>query len=98
MYIIADTRLSTIVLGLEDKMIDNIKIYPNPNNGIINIYSPSKKHLFTDIEILDLSGKVLKRMKADKEQYELKLSNGIYIIKLINGNETIRIEKIILDN
>jgi len=98
MYIVADTRPSTVVLGLEDEMIDKIKIYPNPNNGVLHIKSPSKKHLFTDIEILDLSGRVLKKFNAGKEQYELKLSNGIYIIKLINGNITIKTEKILVDN
>ena len=68
------------------------------SSKLFSLYSDTEVQQFTDIEILDLSGKVLKKFKAGKEQYDLKLPNGIYIIKLINGSSTIKTGKILIDN
>lgn len=97
MYIVADARPSTKILGLNDEMIKNINIFPNPSDGKLNIESPSEEQLFTDIEILDLSGKILKKIKSGKGAYDLKLPNGIYIINLIDGSKTIKTGKILID-
>jgi hypothetical protein len=97
MYIIADTRPATVsALGKND--YDEIKIYPNPNNGRLKIEFPQNKTLFDEIEILSLTGKVMKKISSESRTYSLNLPDGIYIIKLKSEEKVIKTQKILLNS
>jgi hypothetical protein len=61
-----------------------IKIYPNPSNGLFNIDYPftNESKVFT---ITDINGKVVKEGEISKEKTQLNLSefvNGIYLLRI----------------
>jgi hypothetical protein len=76
----------------EDQMgTKNIKIYPNPTSGTINIelqgFSDQSPTIFT---LYDLSGKILQKQEASNDQLILDLSSytkGVYILKIQSGTE-----------
>lgn len=64
-----------------------VNIFPNPNNGHFSITTTGTKNL--SIQILDALGKTVYNKIRQGQNIELDLSdlpNGIYFIKLINGN------------
>lgn len=78
----------------------NIKLYPNPTTGIVNINFQIKENEKIDIEavLFDVSGKIVKKDKLLNQKESLDYSsliNGVYILKLISGNfsESIKIIK-----
>jgi hypothetical protein len=94
MSVVADTRPATVSsLGQSD--FDQIRIYPNPNEGMLRIESPKGKPLFDEIEILSLSGRILKKLPSGKSVYDLNLPDGMYIIKLKSKDKVVKTEKIL---
>jgi hypothetical protein len=76
-------RLSVKNISIEDL---NIRIYPNPNNGILNIFNSTNKTL--PFEITNMLGQ---KVYSDKiingnNIFKLNLSIGIYIISFYNHN------------
>ena len=85
-------------LNLQQNVIpntDNIHIYPNPTNSIINI--DAKKEIKT-VSISNTLGSVVlfKEINASKSKVDMALlTSGIYIIKIIVADGETHIEKII---
>lgn len=64
------------------------KVYPNPTPGITMVAIGDKKLLGTMATIIDQNGKVLLSVKINSETMPIdlgKFMNGIYYIKLANG-------------
>jgi hypothetical protein len=57
---------------------NNFTIYPNPSNGIFTV--TNNKLQITDIEIIDLAGKII-QYSVINGQYSIN-KNGIYLIKI----------------
>ncbi|MCD4768717.1 MAG: T9SS type A sorting domain-containing protein [Bacteroidales bacterium] len=73
----------------------NISIFPNPNNGIITIETKN----IQAIEIIDITGKLVKQIRETSNKIQIDLSSlhkGIYFIK-IKTEKGIVTEKIILE-
>ena len=73
----------------------NIKIYPNPSTGIINIKSDGN---IEKVEIFDINGKQIKQIPLNNKLSSIDLSKnakGIYFVKLISG-DTVSVQKVIL--
>lgn len=68
--------------------IAELSIYPNPvSNG--KIYITSKDNLTKQIEIYDVLGKkVLSTLLFSKEVNIVKLTPGIYVVKIKEGNNS----------
>jgi len=64
---------------------ENINIYPNPTNGIINF---DKVGNITKVEITDISGKIVKTF-SNKNIDISELNSGIYFLKIKTDNETV---------
>lgn len=64
-----------------------VTVYPNPAKNSLSIYGSSS---FTGIEIIDMNGRMVKKLKPTaNNQYDIsELQNGIYYIKLIQQGET----------
>ncbi len=95
----AENGLSAITgfkaTAINDELLNNITIYPNPNAGLFNIEGVNQK---VDIQILNSTGQLIKTLTTDQAT-EINLSNfakGIYYLKLVS-DKGIRIEKIIIE-
>lgn len=83
------------VLGVNDIPEKTSKVYPNPVENIINIHN---ENLIKNVQIFDMTGKLVytKTVNAKKSSLELShLSSGAYILKIITGNnsESVKILK-----
>ncbi|MDW8850557.1 YCF48-related protein [Flavobacterium sp. MMLR14_040] len=87
-------------LGLETPIFkSDLKFYPNPTNGIINIDSFVDKNI-NSIKVMDQTGKLLNYINPDLtgvQKIDLSgKSSGIYFIKVQFDDDTIIIKKVIL--
>ncbi len=94
MYIIVDTRPAA-VLGLNDPVNEDFIIFPNPSEGVLKIQS-NHNAIFTRIEVLDMNGRAVKKLKAGKDNYELKLNPGSYLVNLYNDQNLVTSQKVIV--
>jgi hypothetical protein len=79
--ILFDENLQVISSGLND----SFKLYPNPANSSITIYSASSS--IEEIRVFDINGKILLNQKTNANSIELDVSsfqNGVYFIRCKN--------------
>ena len=74
------------ILSVEEaENLTQLKIYPNPNNGMLHI----KTNLINaEISIFDLSGRLIQKEKIEKYHTAINVKNikdGFYIIRIENG-------------
>lgn len=67
-----------------------VKIYPNPNNGIFSISYPFQKEKFSSLEISDINGRCVysKNLHESSSFQNISLTNivsGIYVLKVISS-------------
>jgi bilirubin oxidase len=78
---------------------ENIRVYPNPSAGKLNISIPAAEGEFT-ISIFDPSGRVVYTARSIKKDIELDASewkNGVYIGEIKTGNQLFH-KKILISN
>ena len=81
-------------LNSEQLIRNNIEVYPNPTQGILNIFSNQQE--MYDYEIYDSNGKLVQKSKLSNHQINMiQFPSGLYIIVLFNKNSvnTIKILK-----
>lgn len=66
--------------GLEEKDIENVKIYPNPLNSEINITGNIEN--FKDGKIMDLGGRIVKTFEFEPSITITELNSGLYVLDL----------------
>ena len=83
------------VLGENNYVFDNFKVYPNPSEGIFNVVFNSKNTGDVEINLFDIMGrnilrKVFKTTSSSFKERILahNISSGIYILQVKRGNET----------
>lgn len=73
------------VKDLQTEEQGKLMIAPNPTSGIINVISEDA----SEIEIVDMSGKILKKSHINKGETQLDLTdfaNGVYFIRTMDGH------------
>ena len=66
------STVSTI--GIDDISFAHIQLYPNPNNGSFKLVIP--EHLLgEEISILDMSGRLMKKLSADQLEQQIQIDN-----------------------
>lgn len=83
------------ILGTSDVEMENLTLYPNPTNGIVNIDSVSK---INNIIIYDLAGKQIRQVNVGNKNAKIDLSGfpkGTYILKIVN-DKTIHTKKVLV--
>jgi hypothetical protein len=86
--------VNLLINSISDLEKDNLHIYPNPVNGILNVNTSSP----CEMEILDISGRVIlsKPLISGKNQINIENQNpGLYYLRL-KGKETVLVEKIVI--
>ena len=94
LWLLAKANISTNV-GIDAQNTNsNIKIYPNPTTGFVNINSTET---IENIEVVDVSGRSIKFVEGiNKKDFKLNMSNfvtGIYFLR-ISTNQLTCIQKV----
>lgn len=91
-------NLQSILSVTSEKKLSDLKIYPNPTAGIINIAEPSKE-LIENIFVYDLLGKqVAFRKSNSNKKYDFsKLKKGIYVLKVVSKNNDTKTQKLVIE-
>lgn len=67
-----------------------VSVFPNPTSGIIKINSKDLK--IKNVEIIELTGKIVQQLSPDNSEFTIDISNfenGIYIMKIQTENKII---------
>ncbi len=90
-------RLGASATGIKENInLENVSVYPNPSNNLLNISSSNAASHF-EIEIYNCLGEMIRKTTYSEPGCEIDLSFfpvGVYIVKLTEG-KTERIQKII---
>lgn len=84
--------------GIDELSANGISLYPNPNNGIVNVAIPTSLTGKASIQIFDALGKLVITEVLNNESTTIhtnSLTNGIYMFKVISNNNTIKVGKIV---
>lgn len=96
---IDDINISGIVSIKENNIVlNNVKVYPNPTEGIINVELELLDAKNVNIQVLNSLGQILMNESLSQQNSSLNLkhlSTGIYFLKInsANGNGVIKIIK-----
>lgn len=79
---------SIIIVGSKDNELDaNIRVFPNPSSDIIYIrLGNDESHLFSKIEIIDLTGKTMLSESQINKISIYHLPKGMYILRIKDSN------------
>ena len=75
----AETTTLSAVDGLPEKMLESLKIYPNPANDFIQIEMINSNLKHFSFSLTDLNGRTLIHSKNEKQINVSQLDNGIYL-------------------
>lgn len=93
----AKTVIKNVDTG-EEKILNNVKVYPNPVSDLLNLSYRVKKDSNVTIKIMDVLGNEVitllsERMSAGEQNNTFniayKLNSGFYFVRLVVGNETV---------
>lgn len=87
---IVNTELKSVTVGLTTGIVtineQSVIIYPNPANSVLYLKGVEN----VNVTIFDISGReVLNQLNVNKQVDISTLPNGIYTVKIENGNENI---------
>lgn len=72
------------VLGINEILKDDVKIYPNPTADFINLKLSSKNKI-DEAVIYDNSGRIILKTKIESDKIDLRsLNTGIYLLYFTN--------------
>jgi len=77
------------ILSVEDKLLSEISLFPNPSIGTFKIESP---YLIEYLELYNVLGELMNKAIVHSKEYELNIQNqadGIYFVKMKLGEETL---------
>lgn len=83
-----------IFLSINKFKNNGIKIYPNPSKG--KIFIETQNASAYHVELYDLQGKLLELadFNGNKFEWNLNLTKGIYLIKIVNNNNELSMQLI----
>lgn len=72
--------------GLQDEVLNNVKVYPNPSNGKITIENLNPDDAIAETQLFDMSGKLMTtyvvKQGASIQLYTSEVAQGIYYLRL----------------
>ena len=82
------------LLSVEDLETTNVKLYPNPTNGLFTLNTPSNQ-----VSIYDLTGKLVKEFHGNFDLgYSFDISNlnkSIYLVKIKTDSGALKTTKLV---
>jgi hypothetical protein len=73
-------------------VVNEVKVYPNPNNGSFIIELPTGMEQ-ANVAVLDMAGKVIVKQTANGSKVQVDLGSvarGMYMVNVTNGSEIFR--------
>jgi aminopeptidase N len=92
-------KTGSIITGVNDpvNVSNEVKLFPNPTNGIINLQYPA--NWFTNLSIYDVNGRLLQQSAINSgsisQTLDPGLTSGFYFIRL-NGKGRVATKKIVV--
>lgn len=83
-------NVSAILSLASEKIPEIAKVFPNPSNGFVTIFTDNFAEY--KLELSDLNGKIVRTLSFNANQYDADFSdiaNGIYSLKVIGDNRAI---------
>ena len=82
--------------AIEEHRVENVKVFPNPSNGSVHVYTESQSVL--ELQVFDMFGRMLLHKSVGEKEFFVDLSDynsGTYILQLVTskGVETRKIVK-----
>ncbi len=84
--------------GINEASANSISVYPNPTNGVVNINLTAELAKNASLEVYDALGKLVVKQILSNELNTINISNlenGIYVFKVLNNTNTVKIGKLI---
>ncbi|MEN8251354.1 MAG: S8 family serine peptidase [Bacteroidota bacterium] len=82
------------VVGTDEFEFDTLNIWPNPTTGEVSISLDLSETSDVNIELIDMSGRLMSHQNFTNTSSNFKenvnfgnLSNGVYIVRITNGNK-----------
>lgn len=93
---IGEVNVDFATLSVDDALVSNFKIYPNPAEDFITLESKSSR--ITSIEIFDLLGKsIYSKIESSNNKIDVSdFSKGIYLLKLESEGKSLT-KKIVIN-
>jgi len=81
------TKVSGTVSIQENVNTFKTRIFPNPANNFIHVVSENNKTSISQIQIMDLSGKVVRTINSQFNQIDIsELNSGIYMVNVFSSD------------
>jgi Secretion system C-terminal sorting domain len=77
----APTNLPNVIIGTTEVPVPEVKVYPNPTSQQLHILSDAVP-VWDKIEVLDITGRVMKTVKNNNELTLEHLASGVYVLRL----------------
>lgn len=101
-YAVSNTFAITDALSIDEHMIDNLSIYPNPSNGSFNVSFNPRSGENSSIMVFDIRGRNIFSKRYDNlDRFDevINLNNaqsGVYLLSISDGPQKV-IKKIVVD-
>lgn len=92
---LSETWRAKSILSLNETSMENqVKVFPNPSTGELNVISVQN---IQEIKVRDLSGKLVlsQQYEAGTVSIQLKLPRGLYLLE-VRGENFVAVEKVIV--
>ena len=91
-----EINLEATSLSTNSFELSNLAVYPNPSNGLINVSFQTTSNDAVEIVLFDLQGRKVFKSKQNSNNQSMfnqsintrRLSNGIYLLRAIQGNRS----------
>jgi hypothetical protein len=76
-----------------ENQLDEVNIFPNPSFGQVTIQCAE----ISQVELFSIEGRLVRSIKVEGDVCQLEcLDNGIYVVRILKGEETILRKLIII--
>ena len=94
--------LDSNTLSLDNKVVNELSVYPNPANDRINFDFGGHLYRTLSVDLVDLNGKTVRELQVNSNEDHVELpiedlENGLYLIKYVIDDKML-IEKITIQH
>lgn len=88
--------------GIQENLIDDIRLYPNPTSGTLNIEISGVEKDISMLRQIDLSGRILKEEKLTNVNstyaFDLIGTSGVYLLELRSSEGYVGLKRVVKDS
>lgn len=86
-------NVSGTALSVKNNVLDQVSVYPNPTNGIVQVNLPSSVEILS-VSVSDISGKQMNANVSGNTVDMSNFANGVYMVN-VNTNEGNLVRKVV---